>query len=356
MTLLRLLDDNRGAVDRLLGWRPSSARRARPGVWKLVHPGGREVVVRAAVETYWLTLQAPIDRTSGSLRSPACARKLLEWNGRLFGGTRFVPRDDSQRVAVVADLPLLGADDPTLPERFHDAFAAIKQAVQLWQSRGRQKAGSGPAPHAAVSGQVGNDLAMDATPSPSAGNVRGGAPGSAETSGAEPASGERGSSAPFRNDPAAALHTPSLPEGLSPQASGWPFATRGDGTVAFTLEVPDAFSQALLVHGQRGWQLKSELFSGEMDDVAQRAVGQLLLQCGQQVQGVRPVAGTREVNGKARYLAGLVVDLGRGPSAALLEWGLSALSVAARQTVREVKALADASLAQAYLEIRGWSA
>ncbi len=143
--------------------------------------------------------------------------------------------------------------------------------------------------------------------------------------------------------------------------AGWRCNLRSEGRVAVELEVPGIFVQAMVRGGKRIYAAvevgRGDSAGGEtarlgspksggtvlLSGASREAIGVVLLQVSGRVRWVR--GGVRE---------GKVVLEGSAGSA---EAGhlLSALSVAAGMSVREVGALGDEETAKRFLAMRGWS-
>jgi hypothetical protein len=129
--------------------------------------------------------------------------------------------------------------------------------------------------------------------------------------------------------------------------AGWACNQRAEGRVAVQLEVAGIFVQAMVRGGERIWavvEVPGDSAGGDTGGTASREAMGVVLLC---------------VSGRVRWVRGGV----RGGKVVLegccgsAEVGhlLSALSVAAGMSVREVGALGDEETAKRFLAMRGWS-
>ena len=150
----------------------------------------------------------------------------------------------------------------------------------------------------------------------------------------------------------------SSEEGLAPEGSdlaaiaaegGWNSIPRSNGRLAFDLETPGQFQQAVI--GPHGGDLRALATLAVVRGLSarsRRASAELLLAVAGIVRLVR--AGAVEDQDEATLF--FEVSLCGAPTAGDVDEALSALAVGCRMAGREVKALADAEVARTYLAAR----
>ncbi len=135
------------------------------------------------------------------------------------------------------------------------------------------------------------------------------------------------------------------------QSTGWDYYERGSGTLAITLEVSRRFCQAFAYQQASGeFRLSTVLETPPLSNTSRQAVALFLLAATRAVRMARATmsrdhqARTPEYRWEVTWTA--------LPSRTAFHYGLSALSLACRLTARELPALADEAIAQAYLRLR----
>jgi hypothetical protein len=216
----------------------------------------------------------------------------LGWNGQLEGGAKFCL--DAQQPCLAAELPI--GEELPLDERLAASVHGFEQGLRMVEV---------------------------SVPSPSA--------ASASTS-----------------EDGAAIDMQALC-----REAGWPCVARPSGELAVELDVPGRFHQAVLRVGP-AQRLDLSVEIGDLQHVqpiSRQALAVLLLSAADIFRLARPVLRT---TGAKQPLVWHVA-LNEDATAAELGHGLAALSVACRQSAREVKLLEDPMIAREYLLVRGWS-
>lgn len=289
-------DSVTGALRDILG---RKVRVVRPGLWTIDRPAD----IRLSITLFedWLQLSAPV--AGGHMHGPAvprCAWDLLKTNAPLTGSAKIVIPPGGDAVMAVRELWLASesaseADDADamLRQMLREAIDDFDEAMGRLAGRGRER---------------GRD--------------------------AEPA----------------ALGENALVEmcGLA----RWPCNRRAEGRVTVQLDVPGSYALAMLHPGPRiRVVLELPLQPRELSPLARQAIGTVMLQLAGHVRWVRAsVLGDESAESA-------VLESQLGPAAAASDLGevLSAMSVAAGMSIRELPALADETIAEKYLTIRGWS-
>lgn len=260
------------------------------GRWRIGLANGKSFAALARLEDSWLVLEA----------KPALPRptdlvwELLALNGTISGGSKLTLPPDGAVLHLQAEVP--AREDADVTRRLADACRSLEVAFGCVENgKLRQPA------HGAVA--------------------------------AAKESGEKADAA-------------GLPQLVS--EAGWASVVRDGKDVAVQLDVPGAYYLAA-VDTRAGGNVRivAEVAAAEtFPPTVRRALGRLLLVGSGLVRQVRAAASTTAAGDTVRFEVGF----GSLPSGAELSIALEALSVACHSFGREAKALAQETVASAYLE------
>jgi hypothetical protein len=262
-----------------------------PGRWAFTLSNGTALEVSARVDDGWLLFEAPLAVEPSP--APDRAWKLLQWNATLGGGVRFALGPGRRGSHARAELPLDDAID--LHRRVLETCGGLKAAKHLLEYDGGER----------------KDV----------------------------------------------LDVDDLTLGPVPELCreiGWPVIEREPGLLAVDLDVPDAFSQAIVEpRANQGVAVAVAVLPGTVryaefpPPVCRQAVACLLLRVCGVVRMARAAADTGDGTPHARF----EVVFGSRPCAAELAHAFAALSVACRLASREAAVLwSDEKVAGAYVE------
>ncbi len=130
----------------------------------------------------------------------------------------------------------------------------------------------------------------------------------------------------------------------------WPFTERADGRLAFDLDVPGEFLQAVLVSDGAGARFTCDLsVLGALSPVSRDAIALLLLTASATVRLARPAI----LNDGPAPVARFEVVFPTTPSPSEISRSLESLSVAGSLCGQAIKALQETAVATRYLALRG---
>lgn len=258
------------------------------GRWRLDRG---EATLIARVQHGWLCLEEhPAERADGSPQGAAGWARVLRGNAGLPPCVRFALDEAGQRLLLLAEVPVDEEAFPELADQLSAALAGIDAAARWYRAGGEAEA-------------------------------------------AAPSDG------PLAN---------CLSETV--REAGWQFTERKGGDLAVQLEVRGFYQQAIVESPGQG-QVRTRAEIATLSGASARshaAVAALLLRAARSVRLARPI-GVDSADGPSY---GWEVLLGEAAAGDRLPAALASLSVACELTACEVRALADASVAERFLDMQ----
>ena len=291
-----MLEEMSEAVGRALRKTAGRVKSSGHGGWTFTVSNGSVLPASASLDADWLGFEAVLPAKRGDGMDAEGLWRLLVWNGRIGGGARYTAVPGSGRVCVRADVPVCAGVD--VSARVKEVCAGLAAAHHRYRSGGKRKRG-----------------------------------GVGSKDDGSTAAGERVSELC--------------------RSAGWETTDRSSGEVLVELEVPGSFQQArATVGGDGGVVFGVRLLDGsDLCGASRGAVALMLLSASRTLRMVRATA-----EAGAEGAVGFEVALGPGAGSAEAGHALCALSVACRDCSEEAEALCEASLAEQYWEVCGWSA
>lgn len=364
-----------------LGWIESGVRvaewLARCGLpvaegdraWHVELPGMPGARVTACAEGGFVTLCAAAARLRGAEKLDLGC--LLALNARLPGGAKLAIEGKSHRLLILAEVPCDAAadasDPPTVCCRLNQALGGIRTALELLDSlaagaaspcsaEGNGLALTGHEPSAGETSTTGYASAPDRENPPAASSRAAQSPAPGEAPRAYEIELEFSSELNAGGSGAAHELGPHI-EQLRERClqAGWPASRRHDGALSVVLEVPEGpcaarfealGAEAVRVRSDPCWPVADEA-------VCRQAIDYLLLRASGAVR-MAGAAGLADASRRGRGPYAWQVRWESLPEVSELDHALTALSVACRQTVREVEALRDRRVAEQYLALQQW--
>jgi hypothetical protein len=263
--------------------------------WSINSLKGPELSLQARVDEDWLQIRAD----TGAAAENGRIRSVLQWNGRLDGAAKYALNREGRSISICAELPL--DDEVSIVSDLDETLAGFGRAASL------VKDASGRKPHRKASPRV--ESARDGVSQESV-------------------------------SPLQQLLT----------EAGWPFAERSEGSCMVELDSRGDFYQALIETEADGSRRASvELADWESPAPASKdALAVLLLAAAGVIRMVRPVVDDFGDRMTARF----EIRFTPGASPALVDRGLSSLSVACRFCGREAAVLNNLRIAEKYIAVR----
>jgi len=266
-------------------------RQPNEAQWDLVFRNGSALSVQANLVEDWLQIHADPGAAAGSTR----IWEGLKWNSGLDGAAKFVLDFPARSLGIQAEIPL--CEEVNIMPGLNATLSGFERAASLFHD-----------------------------------------PSSRATDAETKSPGER------------AAQDSTLPLQQLLTEADWPVTERSEGSCAVELDSKNDFHQALIKTEQDGSRWASvELATWENPTpVSLKALSVLLMTASGVIRMARPAAEDRGDRITARFEIRFSPDA----SPALLDRGLSSLSVACRLCGREAALLNNRRIAEEYLAVR----